>query len=118
VRVTKTMLDQNKLAKLRFSMSEVPKVGGQPGIYQEKWTQWFLERSFFRDFVYRNPRGVRKGEELADAVVLFDDVLIMAQVKAQHGKHEATAWATEKLRVLIGELYGSRTVPSDIDHGH
>jgi hypothetical protein len=104
VRVTKTMLDQGKLAKLRFSMSEVPKVGGQPGIYQEKWTQWFLERSFFRDFVYRNPRGVRKGEELADAVVLFDDVLIMAQVKAQHGKHEARAWATEKLLEALKQI--------------
>jgi len=98
------MLDRDELSKLRFSMSEVPKVGGQPGIYQEKWTQWFLERSFYRDFVYRNPRGVKKGEELADAVVLFDDMLIMAQVKAQHGKHEATAWATEKLLEALKQI--------------
>jgi hypothetical protein len=69
------MLDLEKLAKLRFGMSEVPKIGGQPGTYQEKWSQWFLERSFFRDFVYRNPRGRKKGQELADAVVLFDDVV-------------------------------------------
>jgi hypothetical protein len=98
------VLDQDKLSRLRFSMSEVPKVGGQPGIYEEKWAQWFLERSFFRDFVYRNPRGVKKGQELADAVVLFDDVLIMAQVKAQHGKHEPTAWATEKLLEALKQL--------------
>ncbi len=56
------MLDLDKLSKLRFGMSEVPKIGGQPGIYEEKWSQWFLERSFFRDFVYRNPRGKKKGK--------------------------------------------------------
>ena len=72
------MLDLDRLAKLRFGMSEVPKIGGQPGTYEEKWGQWFLERSFFRDFVYRNPRGRKKGQELADAVVLFDDVVLMA----------------------------------------
>ena len=74
------MLDLRKLAKLRFGMSEIPKIGGQPGNYEEKWTQWFLERSFFRDFVYRNPRGKKKGQELADAVVVFDDVVLMVQL--------------------------------------
>lgn len=76
------MLDLDRLAKLRFGMSEVPKIGGQPGTYEEKRGQWFLERSFFRDFVYRNPRG-KKGQELADAVVLFDDVVLMVQIKAR-----------------------------------
>ena len=51
-----------------------PEIGGQPGDYEERWAQWFLEQSFFRDFVYRNPRGKKKGMELADALVLFDDV--------------------------------------------
>jgi len=76
------MLDLDTLSKLRFGMSEVPKIGGQRGAYEEKWSQWFLERSFFRDFVYRNPRGKKKGEELTDAVVLFDDVMIMVQVRS------------------------------------
>jgi hypothetical protein len=31
------MFDLAKPSKLRFEMSEVPKVGGQPGTYQEKW---------------------------------------------------------------------------------
>jgi len=91
------MLDLQQLAKLRFGMSEVPKVGEQPGTYEEKWSQWFLERSFFRDFVYRNPRGEKKGQELADAVVLFDDVVLLVQVKAQCGRHNSISWATEKL---------------------
>lgn len=85
-------------------MSEVPKVGGQPGTYEEKWSQWFLERSFFRDFVYRNPRGRKKGQELADAVVLFDDVVLMVQVKAQCGQHDPVSWATEKLLEAFKQL--------------
>jgi len=98
------MFDQEKLAKLRYGMSEVPKVGGQPGTYEEKWSQWFLERSFFRDFVYRNPRGKKKGEELADAVVLFGDVALPVQVKAQCGKHDPQSWATEKLLEAFKQL--------------
>jgi hypothetical protein len=63
--VGKKMLNPHKLSELRFGMSEVPKIGGQPGTYEEKWSQWFVERSFFWDFVYRNPRGRIKGQELA-----------------------------------------------------
>ena len=88
-------MPEDDLAKIRFDMSRVPEPGGQPGDYEEKLSQWFLERSFFRDFTYRNPRGRKKGEELADAVVLFDDVAFLVQVKAQYGNHEAKAWATE-----------------------
>ena len=91
------MLDLENLSKLRFGMSEVPQVGGQPGTYEEKWSQWFLERSFFRDFVYRNPQK-QKGQELADAVVLFGDVVLMVQVKAQYGQHDPASWTTEKLQ--------------------
>jgi len=36
------MLDLDKLSKLRFGMSEVPKIGGQHGAYEEKWSQWYL----------------------------------------------------------------------------
>jgi hypothetical protein len=98
------MLDLKKLLKLRFDMSEVPRIGGQPGTYEEKWSQWFLERSFFRDFVYRNPRGKKKGQELADALVLFDDVVLMVQVKSQHGRHDPMSWATEKLLEAFKQL--------------
>ncbi len=89
------MLSESELVKVRFGMSEIPKLGGPPGDFEEKLAQWFLERSFFRDFTYRNPQGKKKGEELADAVVLFGDVALLIQVKAQHGNHEAQAWATE-----------------------
>jgi len=102
--IKRGMLDSEQLAKLRFGMTDVPKVGGQAGAYEEKWSQWFLERSFFRDFVYRNPRGRKKGDELADAVVLFDDVILMVQVKAQCGRHDPISWATEKLGEAFQQL--------------
>jgi hypothetical protein len=109
------MLDLEQLARLRFGMSEVPKIGGQPGAYEEKWSQWFLERSFFRDFVYRNPRGKKKGQELADAVVLFDDVVLMVQVKAQCGNHDPISWATEKLLEAFRQLCNTH---NNLTEGH
>src|SRR5260370_34157170 len=109
------MLDLEQLSKLRFGMSQVPVVGGQPGTFEEKWSQWFLDQSFFRDFVYRNPRGRKKGQELADAVVLFDDVALMVQVKAQCGQHEAMAWATEALLKALKQL---RQTHKALTEGH
>jgi hypothetical protein len=97
------MFSQNDLANLRFGMTDVPLPGGPPGDYEERLSQWFLERSFFRDFTYRNPPK-RKGEELADAIVLFDDVAFLVQVKAQHGNHEAKAWATEAILKALKQV--------------
>ncbi len=98
------MISVGELAQLRFGMSEPPKSGGSPGAYEEKLSQWLLERSFFRDFTYRNPRGKKKGDELADAVVLFDDVALLVQVKAQYGNHEAQAWATEAILKALKQV--------------
>lgn len=97
------MFSQDELANLRFRMTEVPQPGGRPGDYEERLSQWFLERSFFRDFTYRNPQK-KKGEELADAVVLFDDVALLVQVKAQCGNHEAKAWATEAILKAVKQV--------------
>lgn len=66
--------------------------------------QWFLEQSFFRDFVHRNPRGKKKGTELADTVILFGDVALMVQVKAQCGNHDPVAWAAEKIGEALKQL--------------
>jgi hypothetical protein len=96
-------LAQDELANLRFGMTKVPQPGGHPGDYEERLSQWFLERSFFRDFTYRNPQK-KKGEELADAVVLFDDVALLVQVKAQCGHHETKAWATEAMLKALKQV--------------
>jgi hypothetical protein len=99
------MFPQDEL-NVRFGMTEVPQPGGQPGDYEERFSQWFLERSFFRDFTYRNPQK-KKGEELADAVVLFDDVALLVQVKAQCGNREAKAWATEAILKAVKQVRGT-----------
>ena len=44
----------------RFGMTDPPEVGGQPGNYEERWAQWFLEQSFFRDFIYRKRSSASK----------------------------------------------------------
>ncbi len=84
-------------------MSEVPKIGGQPGTYEEKWgTVVFGMILFPRLRVPESPGG--NGQELADAVVLFDDVVLMVQIKAQCGRHDPTSWATEKLLEAFKQL--------------
>ena len=42
-------------------------------------------------FRITKPSRGEKGQELPDAVVLFEDVVLMVQVKAQCGNHEAKA---------------------------
>jgi hypothetical protein len=46
----------------------------------------------------------RRGQELADAVVLFDDVVLMVQVKAKCGKNATMSWAAEKLLEAFKQL--------------
>jgi len=41
------MFSIEELWKLRFGMSDLPKPGGSPGDYEEKLSQWFLERCSF-----------------------------------------------------------------------
>lgn len=108
------MISVDELVQLRFGISEPPEPGGPPGDYEEKLSQWLLERSFFRDFTYRNPKGKKKGQELADAVVLFDDVALLVQVKAQHGNHEAQAWATEAILKALKQV---KTTHDDMKSG-
>jgi len=54
------MLTPQELAAMRFAMSAPPQPGGEPGIYEEQVAQWVAEKSFFRDFVYRNAKGKKK----------------------------------------------------------
>jgi hypothetical protein len=87
------MLDLERPAKPRFGMSEVPKIGGQPGTYEEKWDSAFWNGPFSETSCTGIPGGRKKGQELADAVVLFDDVVLIVQINAQCGRHDPTSWA-------------------------
>src|SRR5580698_2140563 len=65
------MLAPQELSAIRFAMSAPPQPGGEPGFYEEQVAQWVAEKSFFRDFVYRNAKGKKKGDQLVDGIVLF-----------------------------------------------
>jgi len=88
----------------RFAMTPPPQAGGDPGKYHEALVQWLLEHTFFLDFVYRNPPE-RKGQgELGDAIVLFDDVALMVQVKAQFSQRDPARWARKELKKALKQL--------------
>lgn len=91
----------------RFGMTRPPQPGGKLGDYEEKLAQWFLEDTFFADFVYRNPPGKGGKGELADAVVLFGDVALLVQVKAQSGGKESLAWVRKEAKKALKQLTGT-----------
>lgn len=47
----------------------------------EREIEELLANSLFREFVYRSPKTTKNAQELADAVVVLDDTLLIVQVK-------------------------------------
>lgn len=98
------MLNPEQLASLRFGMSQVPELGGEPGLFEERLAQWLVEQSFFRDFVYRNAKGKKKGDQLVDAIVLFGDVMLLVEVKAQIGSAQRDDWVRDRLTKAVSQI--------------
>lgn len=92
----------------RFAMTPFPEISGIHGDDEEKCAQWLLEKSFFLDFVFRNPQGKQKGTELADAVVLSDNVLLMIQVKSQQANRDPKQWAKKHIKKALNQLKYTR----------
>lgn len=88
----------------RFRMTPPPSQGGDPGQFEEALAQWLLEQTFFIDFVYRNHKSRRGRGELGDAVVLFDDVALMVQIKAQSSKRDPLLWARKNINKAAKQL--------------
>ena len=88
----------------RFSLDTPGKPGGDPGRYHEALVQWLLEHTFFLDFVYRNPAEHGGRGELGDAVVLFDDLALMVQIKAQFSRRDPLLWARKELKKAAKQL--------------
>ena len=96
-------------------MTPPPVLGGDLGTYEERLAQWFLEHTFFLDSVYRNQRGKGGKGELADAVVLHDDVVLMAQVKAQSSSRPAQQWGRAAIEEALRQLqYTNRMLFGDV----
>lgn len=88
----------------RFRMTPPPAPSGDRGRYSEELAQWFLENTFFLDFVYRNPPERGGMGELGDAVILFDDLAIMVQIKAQSSPRDPILWAKKNLKKARRQL--------------
>jgi hypothetical protein len=104
------MLTPEELAAMRFAMSAPPQPGGEPGIYEEQVAQWVTEKSFFRDFVYRNAKGKKKGDQLVDGIVLFGDVMFLIEVKAQIGTAKRDDWVRDRLGKAVSQLKKSQAL--------
>ncbi|WP_353071995.1 hypothetical protein [Tunturiibacter gelidiferens] len=104
------MLTPQELAAIRFAMSKLPEPGGEPGLYEEQVAQWVAEKSFFRDFVYRNAKGKKKGDQLVDGIVLFGDVMFLIEVKAQIGSAARDNWVRDRLAKAVNQLKKSHTL--------
>jgi hypothetical protein len=104
------MLTPQELAATRFAMSGPPQPGGEPGLYEEQLAQWVAEKSFFRDFVYRNAKGKKKGDQLVDGIVLFGDVMLLIEVKAQIGLAKRDDWVRDRLSKAVIQLEKSKAL--------
>ena len=104
------MVTPQELAATRFAMSAPPQPGGVSGVYEEQVAQWVAEKSFFRDFVYRNAKGKKKGDQLVDGIVLFGDVMFLIEVKAQIGIAKRDDWVRDRLGKAVSQLKESRAL--------
>lgn len=59
---------------------------------------------FFRDFVYRNAQGKKKGDQLVDAIVLFGDVMLLVEIKAQIGSAHRDDWVRDRLTKAVSQI--------------
>jgi len=88
----------------RYALTPAPEPGGNPGTFEEKQAQWFLELSFFRDVLFRNPPSKGGKGELADAVVLHGDLALMVQVKTQVSSRPPHTWARKAIAEALEQL--------------
>ncbi len=99
-------MDLPETMNKRFESTPIPSLTGDTGKDVESIIQWLLDFSLFKDFVYRNPkRG--KGKEFSDAVVIYDDIVIIIQIKAQESSKNPIKWAEKHLQAAIKQLNGS-----------
>jgi len=99
-------MDIYKQMAARFDATAAPLPSAEVSKDNEKLTQWYLEHSFFRDFVYRNPPG-RQGREFSDALVVYDDTLIVVQNKTHSSARTPKDWCESALDDALGQLRGS-----------
>ena len=99
-------MDLPEIMNRRFEFTPIPSLTGNTGKDVESIIQWLLDFSLFKDFVYRNPER-EKGKEFSDAVVIYDDTVIIIQIKAQESPKDPIQWTEKHLQAAIKQLNGS-----------
>lgn len=100
-------MDFDQIMKKRFNATPMPQLTGNGGKDKELIVQWLLEILFFRDFIYRNPSGKTKGKEFSDALIIYNDTIIIVQVKAHESKKNIHDWIKKELPSALKQLKGS-----------
>lgn len=99
-------MDLPEIMNKRFEPTSIPSLTGDTGKDAESIIQWLLDFSLFKDFVYRNPKR-EKGKEFSDVVVIYDDTVVIIQIKAQESSKNPLEWAEKNLQKAIKQLNGS-----------
>jgi len=92
--------------QMRFSASKEPTPTEDITKDNEALTQWYLEHSFFKDFVYKNPEK-KKGKEFSDALIIYDDTIIIIQNKTKLSERDEVVWARKNINIALKQLKGS-----------
>lgn len=89
---------------------------GQDG---ESFVEWFCNETFFDDYVFKNPKYYRGKleKELCDVLVLFEDVVVIFEVKTattlrkQPGVEEEKirSWVNKKVLQAHAQIQGARS---------
>jgi len=99
-------MDIYEQMQMRFSASKEPIPTEDITKDNEVLTQWYLEHSFFKDFVYKNPEK-KKGKEFSDALIIYDDTIIIIQNKTKLSKRDEIVWASKNINAALNQLKGS-----------
>ncbi len=99
-------MDIYEQMQMRFSASKEPMPTEDITKDNEALTQWYLEHSFFKDFVYKNPER-NKGKEFSDALIIYDDTIIIIQNKTKLSKRDEIVWASKNINAALSQLKGS-----------
>lgn len=99
-------MNLSEIMNSRFEATPIPSLTGDAGKDVESIIQWLLEFSLLKDFVYRNPDR-EKGKEFSDAVAIYDDIIIIIQIKTQKSSRNPIGWAEKNLQKAIKQLNGS-----------
>jgi hypothetical protein len=95
-----------ELMHIRHDATPLPIPSEAVALDAEKIVQWLLEYAFFKPFVYRNPRKDPK-KEFADALVVFDDTIVIVQVKAKSSERPDLEWVAKHVNKASKQLNGS-----------